>query len=175
MLISRIRQFYSALTSKITPQDEIFLANSLNPKEYFLFNTMDIPTQRHCLNVASSCVTLSGNYPALNKNVLIKAALLHDCGKRAGEVKTWHRVLIVTTYAFLPALARKLVHLGFKGKGGSLARAFYIQAHHAERGAKILKNAGLEPTVVDLVLRHHQQVQFPTLELAILQRADNTN
>lgn len=175
MLFLRIKQFYSAVTSKINTQDQMFLANHLNNREYRLFNTMDIPTQRHCLNVAYSCVTLSEYYPDLNIDILIRAALLHDCGKRAGEVKTWHRVLIVMTQALLPALAIKLAHLGFKEKGGSLGQAFYIQANHAERGAKILKNIGAEPTVVDLVFKHHQKVQAPTLELSILQKADNAN
>lgn len=175
MLFFRIKQFYSALTSKINPQDQIFLANHLSNREYQLFNTMDIPTQRHCLNVAYSCVTLSEGYANLNIKTLIKAALLHDCGKKAGEVKTWHRVLIVLTQALWPALAKRLAQLGFKEKAGSLALAFYIQANHAERGAKILKNIGVEPIVVDLVFNHHQQVHHPTPELSILQKADNTN
>lgn len=175
MVLTRVRQFYRALTSKITPTDEQFLSRYLNEQEYGLFKTMDLPTQQHCLNVAYSCIAFLETHPSVNPDLLIKAALLHDCGKKAGEIKTGHRVLIVLTYALWPALAKKLVQLGEKNKGGSLSRAFYIQAIHPQRGAKILKNLGLDPLVVDLVHNHHRSSPFPSPELSILQKADNAN
>lgn len=176
MLFFRLKQFYSALTSKINPQDKKFLSKHLNRPARRLFHTMDMPTQRHCLNVAYKCIALSKNQHLPDVELLIKAALLHDCGKQAGEVKTWHRVIMVITNSLLPALTLKLVQAGFASKRGSLARAFYIDANHAARGAEMLDKIGLGSVVVYLVLNHHEQnIPSPTPELIVLKKADNAN
>ncbi|MBM7854485.1 putative nucleotidyltransferase with HDIG domain [Desulfohalotomaculum tongense] len=175
MALVRFKQLFSAVTSRLSVKDHHFIKEHLNCKEQKLFEQMDIPTQRHCLNVAYTCLELLKNYPGANKNTLIKAALLHDCGKKAGEVATWHRVAIVLTYFLFPPAARYLQRRGKYKKSGSLARAFYIHSIHAQRGCVFAQRARLDPEVISLIRHHHDKYENDSIELKLLQMSDNAN
>ncbi|WP_031514513.1 HD domain-containing protein [Desulfofalx alkaliphila] len=169
----RIKQFISAICSKLNDQDRSFITKILNTKEQDLFYQMDIPTQRHCLNVSYHCLAMLEKSPKIKGPVLIKAALLHDCGKKKGEVKTWHRVVIVLTRRLAPKLAYKLTKYGEKGELGSLGRAFFIQQTHDVRGAQFAQSIGVNDQVVYLIRNHHCKIRNASKELIILQEADS--
>jgi putative nucleotidyltransferase with HDIG domain len=175
VIINRVRQFISAIASNITKQDQTFLGLYLNANEMKLFMAMDIPTQKHCLNVAYTCQRLSVGQTNIDSNTLLRAALLHDCGKLAGEVKTWHRVIIVLFDKLLPKLSDKLTKCGKNGSCGSLGQAFLIKSIHSARGAQYAKQTGVESQVVTLIREHHNHniKFFP--ELLLLQQADDLN
>ncbi|MBO8137464.1 MAG: HD domain-containing protein [Desulfotomaculum sp.] len=118
---------------------------------------------------------MSKKYPEVNKYILIKAALLHDCGKKAGEVNTFHKVVIVVINSLFPGLAALLKRLGKNKKNNTLFRAFYIQSIHDKRGAGFANDIKLDSRVVNLILLHHTYVENSDLELKILQMADNAN
>jgi HD superfamily phosphodiesterase len=87
-MLNRINQVISALTAKITEQDETFVAKQLNAREQKLFWQMNLPDQRHALNVTYTALRLAQNKSGLNLAALTKGALLHDVGKVRGDVST---------------------------------------------------------------------------------------
>ncbi|MEG6615673.1 HD domain-containing protein [Peptococcaceae bacterium 1198_IL3148] len=175
MITNRIRQFFSAIFSNITEEDQLFLKKHLQPNEQALFMAMDVPTQKHCLNVAYSCQHLLEKQTGINRTLLLRSALLHDCGKLAGEVKTWHRVIFVVVNKLLPTLRDKLIQRGQSGSRCSLCRAFYINSIHSARGAYFAQQADVELPVIVLIKEHHNgNIKYPP-ELLILQQADELN
>ncbi|MCL0067554.1 HD domain-containing protein [Peptococcaceae bacterium] len=172
----RVKQFFSAITSKVHADDIKFIEKYLNHNEQKIFFDMDIPTQRHCLNVAYTCLSLLNDYPKANKEILLKAALLHDCGKKTGEINTLYRVIIVLVHAFFPTFAKHLIKKGLYSPTGKLSRAFYIHHIHHQRGAEIAAKANDNPNVIDLIKNHHNsQKNSDSIELFILQQADSAN
>src|SRR5215212_2168944 len=72
----RLRQFFAALMARLTPAERELVARTLSRAELALFERMPCYDQRHCLDV---CITLrAGGY---DDALLLRAALLHDCGK----------------------------------------------------------------------------------------------
>ncbi len=175
MFTTRIKQFISATTGKITAEDKKYVNRYLNDAEQRLFYQMDIPTQRHALNVSYTCQKLAKDYPEIDADLLIKAALLHDCGKKAGEIKTIHRIIIVLSQALLPPIAAFLAKAGAKGKFRSLGKAFYIQKIHCRRGAAFAENIAVDEKILFLIRNHHQKIKNPPAELILLQKADDLN
>lgn len=175
-MFGRIKQFIYAVTGKLKPQDHQFIQNILNEKEQNLFYHMDLSTQTHCLRVAYTCHRLARQYPAINREVLIKAALLHDIGKKAGEIKIWQKVAIVLGHRFTPALARHLIIRGRVKPQAGLARAFYIHYIHPRRGSLMAARADTAPAVSNLIATHHQPpVPLSAPEHILLYRSDNKN
>ncbi|MTI79448.1 MAG: HD domain-containing protein [Firmicutes bacterium] len=171
----RIKQFISAITSKLTSADKEFISKYLNKQEQNLFYQMDLPTQKHCLNTAYTCLELINGNPELDKKILLKSALLHDCGKKAGELKTWHRVVIVLTNKLCPNLNRYFQRKGRYMEKGTLTRAFYVQSIHSKRGANFADQLNINDAVVQLIKHHHSRYCINKMELQILQQADSLN
>ena len=171
----RIKQFFSAINSKIYPEDIKFIKKHLNDNEQKIFFDMDLPTQRHCLNVAYTCLDLLKKNNKANAKILLKAALLHDCGKKSGEINTCHKVAIVVIYAISPKIAKYFIKKGRYSKKGTLCRAFYIHSVHQKRGAGIAANANVHPDIIDLIKKHHDIKDTASIELLLLQQADNAN
>ena len=72
----RLAQFFNALTAHLTPGERALVAAVLSPAELRLFERMLRHDQRHCLDVYQLLV--GGGYA---DPLLLRAALLHDCGK----------------------------------------------------------------------------------------------
>lgn len=173
----RVKQVLSALRAKINCQDEQFAAARLTRSELDLFQGMSIPDQRHCLNVAYMAASLAAQAGDCDRGSLVKAALLHDVGRRRGDVSTIDKIIAVLSRAvFGDAWFRRW---GRPGRGGSwqdLRHAAYVSAHHPELGAALLRSAGTEARVVDLVRAHHQPANLSdSRELRLLRQADDLN
>lgn len=171
--IQRIRQFISALTAKVEPEERKLVNRYLDKSEQQLFYRMSVVDQRHALDVCFLVMeALAGRDDYAEHNVVIKAALLHDVGKLAGELTLFDRSLIVILELLLP---QKMADWACEGRGSFIANcrhALYVALHHAERGAEDLLKIGTPREIVELVKGHHQ-VEITTWQMEILQDADS--
>lgn len=169
-MLTRIKQLYSALTAKIGLREQFFVVTTLNTREQVLFFNMDIIDQRHCLDVAQTCVSLlNQEQRPVNKALLIKAALLHDTGKRAGDLKLRDRIVVV--------LVRLLNQSLFDRLARQAGTPYYVAANHAAIGAELCRLARCEEDLVHLVANHQASIPFDAagVEAELLMKADQLN
>lgn len=174
--MNRVKQLLSALRAVVTPQDMVFVDNWLSPAERELFDRMSLPDRRHCLNVAYTAVELAASSTGIDRSTLIKASLLHDVGRRHGDVSTTDKVIAVLSRALFGS---RIFAWGKKGRGGkvdNLRHALYVSANHAQISAELLRAAGTETAVICLVADHHKPAATAdSAELTLLRAADNLN
>lgn len=168
----RVRQFLTALGLLRAPVAEVAPTDYLNAAQMELFQSMTAAEQRHAVAVLHT-LQKAGHAEA----VLAQAALLHDVGKVGGRIKIWHRVATVLLQAIYPALLQHLV----LDNPRSWRYPFFVQLHHAQRGAEMAAQAGTHPLAVALIRWHHTSPTETNLDpqgqtlLAALKAADETN
>lgn len=158
---------------QFTDKEKKFLNKFLSDWERVLFDQMDYIDQRHALAVAKTVLKDPRIQNQAEKEILIKAALLHDIGKIRGDFTINQRVLVKISKHF-PNWHQKLFKAGQRSESGNLARAVYVQAIHAQRGAYMLLISGVDEAVVDLVRNHHNLISRTRLERC-LKTADSIN
>jgi putative nucleotidyltransferase with HDIG domain len=167
----RVKQFVSALVASVQPMDVIVLPRYLSSAEVELFLRQDAALQQHSLRVLRILEDRG-----CRDAVLLEAALLHDVGKSEGRIKLWHRVAKVLLDVVSPALSERLG----ADDAGSWRYQFYVQAHHPDLGAEMIRVAGGESSVAELIADHHTPVGetkrrgLDAERLISLQRADKT-
>ncbi len=172
--MNRVKQLLSALTASILPADKIFVEQNLSTEEQYLFWRMNLPDQRHALNVAYSAQAMAKGLQGIDQGMLLKCALLHDVGKVRGDVSTLDKVITVIAHACCKSWAENWGRLGRGTKLQNLRHAFYIYFHHGQRGAVFLADIHADQQIVDIVRQHHQApADHDPPELDILRRADN--
>ena len=154
-MLNRVKQVVAALTAKISERDRNFVNNRLNVPEQKLFWRMNLPDQRHALNVAYTVLDMAESRPDVNTEILVKSALLHDVGKVKGDVSTADKIITVLAHKFAPQWAEQWGRLGKGNSIANLRHAFYIYFNHAGRGADMLKEIGVDRRIVELVQKHH--------------------
>jgi putative nucleotidyltransferase with HDIG domain len=173
-MFNRIKQVFAALTATVTQQDRHFIDLYLDAKAQQLFWGMNLPDQRHVLNVAYTILQLAESHPTVNRTLLIRCALLHDVGKRKGDVSTFDKIITVIGHWLLPGWSKKWGRLGRGSKLSNLRHAFYIYYYHANRSATMLQEIGEGRQIVEIVAKHHKTpADSDPLELILLRKADN--
>ncbi|MTI94027.1 MAG: HDIG domain-containing protein [Firmicutes bacterium] len=148
MLTYRVRQFIAAVTARVSPEERAWVEQELASLQDLFFG-MSVVDQRHCLDVAREALRRAGE--KTNKKLLTQAALLHDCGKQAGELRLWDRVAIVLGKKIF---GRRTQRWASKGRG--LYHAFYIHYEHPEIGAELVRMHGSGETLCALIAGHHK-------------------
>lgn len=175
-MFRRVRQVRAALCARITPNDEVYIAEHLSSRAQQLFWRMAVADQYHALQVAKTALRLAERQQGVERELLRTAALLHDVGKLRGDISTLDKIITVLVYALSPRTGRMLARPGRGGKIANLRHAFYIYGHHARRGAKLAAQAGVAAPVVEWIRRHHRNLTADDPpELRLLQAADNEN
>jgi hypothetical protein len=169
--IYRVRQFFSALLARISPDDLCEADEVLPPDAQKLFRQMSASDQRHSLNVMRT-LRRQGHTEA----GLLEAALLHDVGKSAAKIYPWHRAIIVLSAHFAPGLLAWLTSGEPRGWRGP----FVVHRQHAEIGAEWATQAGCSALTILLVRRHQEPLRCAPQDeeerlLVALQGADGAN
>jgi hypothetical protein len=146
--VSRFRQFLAAVRARVSGDEMTVLERHLDPSQRDLFRQMSPIDQRHCLDVFNNLLRQDHSDPDL-----LRAALLHDVGKRG--IHLWHRVAGVLLEAFHPALLEKLA----VNRPQSWLYGFYIYRYHANLSAELAERSGCSPSVVELIRGHHTPLE----------------
>lgn len=140
----RLKQFFAALSARLSLADRLFVAQMLTATELRLFQQMPRYDQRHCLDV---CTTL--RQAGYTDTLLLRAALLHDCGK----VDDAGQPLPLFYYGLFVVLQRHAPRLYWRA-ARSQRRMFHwfaIHAAHDERSALMVTQAGSPPALVAIL------------------------
>ena len=172
-MIRRIKQFFTAVSARLTEEDRAYVDRFVAPGLRELFMGMGVPEQRHALNVAYTAQRLAAGRSDICLDRLLQAALLHDVGKRRGDISVADKVMTVLVDSLMPGAARRLAR---EEEGGGWRHALFIYYHHAGRGAKLLAVCGADPELVEWVRRHHEPpAPEDAPELILLRTADELN
>ena len=175
-MFKRVKQFITAVSAKINGDDLSFINSYLSLEEQKLFWCMNVPEQRHALDVAYTAGKLAEAYAGIDRRLLLKSALLHDVGKVRGDISIPGKVITVIGDTVCPRWTRRLAREGRGGVISNLRHAFYIYYNHAARGADMLTGDGAQREVGELVRRHHEPVsEQDAPELKLLKIADDLN
>lgn len=135
----RTRQVAHALNPRLDDAGLEWARSFLSAGEWQLFSAMQRRDQRHALEVAGRL-----RAQGTDDGDLLKAALLHDCGK--GDVPVWLRVAKVLNPRFVRDAGNE-PSIGWRG-------AAYRLTHHAEIGANLARDAGAGDAVASLIRGH---------------------
>lgn len=166
MKTRRLRQLIAALTARITPDEQALLATVLRPNERRLFEQMPLFDRRHSLDVYQTLVQ-AGHID----QQLLKAALLHDCGKVDDDgrpIPLLYYGLFVVLKALLPGLYWLAVR-----DGRGWWRPFVVHAQHDQRSALLVEQAGGHPELVAILRDYGAGCTLQATHL--LAWADNQN
>ena len=172
----RFIQFIRALGARITLADRAFIGEHLTPAEQEVFYGMSVQDQFHCRRVAEDGIRLAEGRTDVDRRFLIRCALLHDVGRRWGDVSTWDKIAAVLLHYFFPEQTRAWAREGRGNRLENLRHALHVSACHPQRGIALLRPIGGEPELLVVIGAHHES---PTIKdppaLALLQRADDMN
>lgn len=143
----RVGQFWRALTGRVRADEWEQVRRVLPQRAAQLFAGMPRQDQRHGLDVLYGLREQGSLAPEL-----LAAALLHDVAKSEG-VRTWHRIVAVLVRASRPESLERLA----SPNPESWRHPFWLQLHHAERGAELAEAAGCASATVQLIRYHEQE------------------
>lgn len=167
-IIKRARQFFRALFAKITLDDEQYISLHLNSEEQKLFFAMSTADQFHSLNVAYTIErVVIEDKKNIDRNFLIRCALLHDVGRVKGDLNIFQKVFVVLVTKFAPNFAEKLERNG--------NHSIYVYHHHAEIGARKLQKLNLFRESKVIAKHHSPPDKDDSEELRLLRLADEKN
>ncbi len=172
----RVNQFIKAFNAKLVDEDHAFLIRHLKPHEAELFFRMHVADQYHALRVAYTVEELaSSENEAVDPDILIRGALLHDIGRKKGDLNVYGKVFAVLMDSFFPRHSRKLGQSDGHGFLGRIRHMMFVYYHHPEIGAEILRTHGLIKEA-EMAERHHMPARDEDApELRLLRRADELN
>ena len=104
---------------------------------------MDRRDRDHAVRVARALLRRHPEAPS----EVVRAALLHDVGKSRRRYRVAERILVHLVRTAPPPAEPPL---------GGMAGARQTAAHHAAYGAAMIRDAGGDPRVAELVARHER-------------------
>lgn len=162
----RIKQFIRAVTARVTVEDGKYISAHLNAEEQKLFFSMSVVDQAHSLRTAYTIERLViEDKRGVDKEFLIRCALLHDVGRKAGDLTIAGKIFVVLITSLAPKFADRMEING--------NRALYVYHHHAELGAQKIQRIGLFKEAKIIAKHHAPPKPDDPLELKLLRMADN--
>ena len=146
----RIRQFYINATDKMTDSDYEYVESILSNKELSLFNKMLKSEQKHSVRVAKDIesmieyIVIDDPEIVKNKDLLIKAGLLHDIGKSKVKINIFEKSIIVILNKITKSKLRKI--------NNKKIDCYYNHGYYSYEYLKgIIKNE----MILNIVKNHH--------------------
>lgn len=172
----RIKQFAQAWRACITPTDRTFFGEYLTGHEQKLFDGMSVQDQFHCRRVADDILRLAAGRADVDCRFLVRCALLHDVGRRWGDVSTWDKTIAVLLNYFMPGQARAWAREGQGSRLDNLRHALHVCFYHPQRGVALLREIGTDDELLRIVGSHHQAAEpEDPVSLQLLRQADDLN
>ena len=167
-VFGRIRQFFRAVTARVTVEDGKYISAHLNAEEQKIFFAMSVADQVHSLRTAYTIERLIiEDKRGVDREFLIRCALLHDTGRKAGDLTIPGKVFVVLITTFAPGFAERLELNG--------NHALYVYHNHAQLGARKLQQIGLFKEAKIIAKHHAKPKPDDPLELKLLRLADNAS
>ena len=164
----RVLQLFRAVTARVSVDDGKYIAAHLNAEEQKIFFAMSVADQCHSLRTAYTIERLViEDKRGVDREFLIRCALLHDVGRKAGDLTIKGKIFVVLITSFAPKFAERLELNG--------NRALYVYHHHAELGAQKLQRIGLFKEAKIIAKHHSPPKANDPIELKLLRLADNEN
>ncbi|MFO7169564.1 MAG: hypothetical protein DIU80_016180 [Chloroflexota bacterium] len=166
MVRRRLQQLFAALTASVAPDERALLRATLSPGELALFERMPVFDQRHSLDVYHTLVRAGHRDTGL-----LKAALLHDCGKVDDDgrpIPLLYYGLFVVLKRLAPGAYRRAAR-----SGRGVLRPFAVHADHDLRSARLIEQAGGCAQAAEILRDYAAQRATPLT--AALSWADNQN
>ena len=152
MIPKRVKQFYINATDLMTNKDYEYVKIHLNNEEYDLFKKILKSEQKHSVRIAKEIeYTIENNLVddvdiIQSKNLLIKAALLHDVGKSRQKVNIIEKSIIV--------ILNKLTKGNLKNfKKSKKVQCYY---NHSEYSYVLLKDIIKDDLILSIIRNHHK-------------------
>lgn len=171
-MYGRVRQFVRAVTQHMGEADHAFVRANLPAKALPLFYAMHPADQVHARNVAYTARALAERHglPEEQRAFLIRCALLHDVGRRKGDLDILGKVFAVLMMHYLPHASERLME-----HEGRLGHALYVYRHHPAIGAALLREIGMEAEAGVIECHHQAASAGDSFVLTLLREADAQN
>lgn len=184
-MIRRVMQFvrgiYSELTSE-SPEEALFIRKYIKDEVllelYYGMNRID---RVHCLRVAYTAKKIAEDTHAdfsIDMNFLMRCCILHDIGRKKGDLGLLDKAWAVLAYKFIPKYALRLAKkcsTDMNPIKKHFAHVFFIYKNHGAIGAAMLSTLQMEREA-SIIARHHRpERREDPIELRILRKADSLN
>ena len=141
----RINRLLRAMRPEFAKPNDGWAAAYLPESEYRVYSNMDARDREHGVRVAQRLLLLK---PDASK-ILIRAALLHDCGKQVRvyrwRERVWAGLQTIPELNFDTAMRKK-----------TPLTALEVRALHPQLGAMLIRSASGDPRVAEIIERHHR-------------------
>ncbi len=144
VLLARANRLFRAMRQEFAKPDDAWAAAYLPEPELRIYTSMDARDREHATRVAKRLLQLKPD----SSQILIRAALLHDCGKQVRPYRWTERVW---------AGLQPIRHLDFETtmQKKQPLTALEVRALHPQLGAMLIRSGGGEARVAEIVDRHH--------------------
>lgn len=151
MIPKRVKQFYINVTDIMSKEDYNYVEDVLNNNELQLFIKLSKSEQKHSVRIAKKIEIIIDNSLTdsqeiiKNRDMLIKAGLLHDIGKIKKRINVIDKSIIV--------ILNKLT----KGELKKVKKSKKIQCYynHSEYSYEILKKIIDDELLLEIIKNHH--------------------
>ena len=160
----RLTRLLRAMHPRLAKPDDVWAAQKQPPLEYALYSRMDARDREHAVRVAQKLLELHPNA----SDVLVRAALLHDCGK------------LLRRYVWLERIAVGLVQRPIASSSSPLREDWHAQTYsaleirllHPLLGAALIRQAGGDERVAEIVERHHNSRAYGDADAMLIHEVD---
>lgn len=161
-LRGRLNRLLRAMHPRLAKPDDVWAAQKQPPLEYALYTRMDARDREHAVRIAQKLLELHPSASA----ILVRAALLHDCGKLLRPYNWMERIAVglVQRPMRTPVQLEGLLNHDYS--------ALEIRLLHPVLGAALIRQAGGDERVAQIVERHHNPRAYGDADAMMIHDVD---